>query len=688
MLSRLGSKRTTRRAAAASSSAARDSAVPETQPSTSSSFSPMRTRSGKLLIAPLADTVKTVKSKLTRGRRAAQAPETAPATKISADAEATAAPSIVPEDPAPAARKAPANKRATKTRGRSGKGKTSKAKSTPKTAATSTPAEEETEVAAPAAGPSSEPITAPAFAPSPSAASVPEPEPRRRPVVRESHRLTRQGAFYFDKNGRALPQGTYPWDFEEVPAAEPSLLELVAREVSLEEVTKPRLVVPGASIYPGQGYNPKYTFVYEPLEVRIPGLYYPAPAPASASASAMHAPPAQPAGNPAPIVFPSVPAGSETAPVPEPAPTRGMPLTRQYAAFFDENGQPLPTGREGSGELDPIGEMVANILKAQHPGGPYPSTWRGSLFEPEPESAAAPAPTAVPAPAPAAAPAPSAPSAAPTTLPSTPDSSERAACPIRRIPLTRQGAVYFDKDGFELPPGVTTTAAAQFPSPKTPRALFDRSQMRGPRLIDGVVDPSLIVEGSWSEFAAFSRPQAGARTGALGSLFARRSQSQLAAFERTAETGLTEDETQPAEASEPEPAPQPTPAPVPAPAAEAVPMEESASTAGKGKKRAREPEEDEAADEPLSQRLRIHEVSVRTYTTQCSLLRAKVSIIPIPAPDPTRGRECELLVIPADEEPEEPSEAGSPKRSREEFEEGGSASEDAEEPRAKKARVD
>ncbi|KAI9058966.1 hypothetical protein FKP32DRAFT_1680292, partial [Trametes sanguinea] len=174
------------------------------------------------------------------------------------------------------------------------------------------------------------------------------------------------------------------------PDAEPSLLELVAREVSLEDLMQPPRAVPGASIYPG----PKNAFVFQPLEVRFPVVD-------RASASSALAQPARPAGNPGPIVFPSVQGREEAAQ--EPAPISGTRITRQYAAFFDEDGHPLPTGREGSGEPDPIGEIVANILKAAHPGGPYPSTWRGSLFEPEvePESAAASTPAAVSAPAPA-----------------------------------------------------------------------------------------------------------------------------------------------------------------------------------------------------------------------------------------------------------------------------------------------
>ncbi|CDO73870.1 hypothetical protein BN946_scf185016.g27 [Trametes cinnabarina] len=207
--------------------------------------------------------------------------------------------------------------------------------------------------------------------------------------------------------------------------------------------------------------------------------------------------------------------------------------------------------------------------------------------------------------------------------------------------------------------------------------------MRGPKLVSGPSDPSAFGKGS----ATQSQPKP---SRALGSLFARRGNSQLAAYDRTAEDGFTEEEAQATPVPE---APAQEQEVSPAPALEDGPLLPPASSDAKGKKRALEPEDDleeqgESSEEPPRQRIRIHPVSVRSYTTQCSLLRAKVSMIPMPAPDPRRGRECELMVFPADEEDEEFVDATPTKRSREEFEEGRSSTDDAEERDAKKARLE
>ncbi|CDO73871.1 hypothetical protein BN946_scf185016.g28 [Trametes cinnabarina] len=349
----------------AASSAATTSTNPAPQPSTSS-FSPMRTRSGKRLIAPIAESVKAVKSKLTGNRRGTKAPETSAAAQTPTDAkETTTSSSGVPQaKPSPAPAKASTHKRSTTARGRSAKGKATKAKSAPKATTPSVPSQAVGEVPAPVAQaePSSGPITAPSTN-STEAASYAATEatsaPRPRRFIPENRRLKREGAFYFDKDGRPLPQGTYPWDVE-VKAAEPSLLEIVAREVSLEDLMRPRKLVPGSSIYPGTGYETKRTFVYEPLDVRLPPVEEPI---ASITGPAQ---PEQPAAKWEPIVFPSVPA--RNSPSPEPTPASRRRLTRQYAVFLDRDDETLLEDKDANGELEQIGDIVANILKADTSG--------------------------------------------------------------------------------------------------------------------------------------------------------------------------------------------------------------------------------------------------------------------------------------------------------------------------------
>ena len=65
--------------AAESSAAANASTAQASQPSTSGSTSPMRTRSGKRLVAPIAEGMKAVKAKLGAGRRGKKTPAEEPA---------------------------------------------------------------------------------------------------------------------------------------------------------------------------------------------------------------------------------------------------------------------------------------------------------------------------------------------------------------------------------------------------------------------------------------------------------------------------------------------------------------------------------------------------------------------------------------------------------------------------------
>ncbi|KAI0739408.1 hypothetical protein C8Q80DRAFT_180492 [Daedaleopsis nitida] len=95
---------------------------------------------------------------------------------------------------------------------------------------------------------------------------------------------------------------------------------------------------------------------------------------------------AEPDLNHNPIVFPSAPADSAQ----EEAGRRlassvpgAHPISRQNACIFDSNGRPLPVGRWQGGIPDPIGDKVAELLKAAS-SPPYPANWHGSAFDPEP----------------------------------------------------------------------------------------------------------------------------------------------------------------------------------------------------------------------------------------------------------------------------------------------------------------
>lgn len=504
-------------------------------------------------------------------------------------------------------------------------------------------------------------------APAPSAPSASSPAPLPGRAIPEHHRLKRQGAFYFDKTGRQLPQGAYPGDVPE-SSERSSVLQQLAREVNLDDLMRPRAIAPIGSIYGLERFRPKYTHPYRPLIIPVPKddiIVFPSVPPA-----------VQPTEEWNPIVFPTV---TDPEVLPEPAPRAGTLITRQNAAFFDENGQALPTGREGADELEPIGEIVASILKAGCTG-PYPSTWRGSLFEQEETAPAAPAP----------APSASTPPAANDTAAARPMRSLPAIPPSRR--LTRQGAVYLDKDGFALPPGVTTTAAEQFSrasAPTTPHAPSGRSVAQYPKVVSGGASaaqaadagPSTSAQPAPSARRAGSTARRGPRTPSrsrLGALFARRSLSQLASYART-----TNEEQ--------------VPGPVPGPAPQAI--NASAEVDRKGKKRAREDEDDavEAAeveatlDQAPQKRARTitTTVSVRSYTVECGRLRAKVSVIPIPALDAKRcGGKCDIVLFPAEKE-DVAEKATATKRSREDFEDGSpEPAKDADEPPAKKARVE
>ncbi|KAI0327457.1 hypothetical protein GY45DRAFT_1129203 [Cubamyces sp. BRFM 1775] len=762
MLSRLAAKKNARVNAAESSTPANTSNAQASQPSTSGSTSPMRTRSGKRLVTPIAEGVKAVKAKLGAGRRgnkaAVEAPVVAgPSTSVPATATTSEA-APPPAAPAPKAK----SKRSTTARGRSTKGKASKAKSASKskvpvppvevaepaaepsatviipaptngaaTATTSTGANAESSSMPPAAphpdAPSSSSATASrryvvpenrritrqyafffdkdgwplpqgtypdevpesssapaASAPSgsnsasvPSAPSASNSAPRPGHAIPEHLHIKRQGAFYFDKNGRQLPQGAYPCDVPE-PSERSSVLQELAREINLDDLMRPRAIAPIGSIYGLERFQPKYTHPYRPLNIPVPKdepIVFPSVPPA-----------VQPTEEWNPIVFPTV---TEPEVPREPEPRAGTLITRQNAAFFDESGQVLPTGREGADELEPIGEIVANILKAGRTG-PYPSTWRGSLFEQE-----------------EAAPVTSASASAPTSA-ATAASDTEATRPVRSLPaippsrrLTRQGAVYLDKDGFALPRGVTTTAAAQFPRTSAPSAATapsGRSAAQYPKVVSGGASTVQAAEAGPStaaQPAPSAQPPAAAAPTApapssrprLGALVARRSRSQLASYDRNADRGVRA-------AAPPAPASQASPA-----ALAPETANPSAETDRKGKKRARD-EDDDAEDaaeveaalgQAPQKRARTitTTVSVRSYTMECGRLRAKVSVIPIPALDSKRcGGKCDIVLFPSEKE-DVAAAATTTKRSREDYEHGSpEPAKDADEPPAKKARVE
>ncbi|KAI0350275.1 hypothetical protein OH77DRAFT_1085051 [Trametes cingulata] len=682
MFSRMGSKKTTRRDAASTSAApapAPAAPTPAPEASTSTALPPMRTRSGKVL-TPLAEGVRTLKSKLTGGRRgkAAAAPST------SAQAEATSS-NVVDTASASTPHKAASKKRPTK--GRTTKGKAPKTKpakdaalppADDSSASTSAPvavvpvlAVATAPVPAPleaiTAGPSNGAPIAPAVPLNAPSAPAANPQQRPRPEVPENRRLKRQGACYIDKDGWPLPEGEYLEKDGTAPTS--ALLKEVASKVDLDDLRlRPRAFMAGLSIYGLAQFQPNTITVYDPLNVTLPpqmpgAVVDPAPAPA----------PVVPAAPWEPIIFPAIPPAPEVAPE-DVGPRIGTRLTRQYAAFFDEEGFPLPTGREGGEEPEPIGEIVANILKAGRGDGPYPSTWRGSLFEPEEQPAAE---GNVQAPRPIR-PLPVVPPGRRLTWhnavtldaggavvyndgPTAPISPR----PQPKYPITRQNAVYLDKDGFALPPGETTTAEKQFPSGgPAPAAAPSGSSAQGPKLLTGAAGPS----------APRKAP------GGLTSLFARRSGSNLAAFNPKAVKALVTEEKPAAAAGEVEEDLAQGPEPEPEEREEEV--VDAPETDGKGKKRAREADEEDVDEEDAPRVQRIRTVNVRSYTKESSLLRVKVSVIPLPTSGFQPGDE--LLVYPPGKGPL--AEKAS-KRSREDFEaEEGSASESEEEPATKKAR--
>ncbi|KAI0370660.1 hypothetical protein BV20DRAFT_235085 [Pilatotrama ljubarskyi] len=644
----------------------------------------MRTRSGKVL-TPLAEGVKTIKSKLTGARRAGKS-----AAQPSAPARAEARLSNVADAAsASTSHKAAPKKRPAK--GRTAKGKAPKAKpakAAPPPAVDDSSASASAPVPVPAPAPVIAPAPAPAPLPAPGPveaitagpaapiADVPpaapaNPEQQPRPEVPENRRLKRQGAHYFDKDGWPLPEGEYLDKDGKVPIS--ALLKEVTRKVDIQELyMRPRTFRIGASIYGTARFQPKHSLPYDPLEVTLPPQM---PGPIVF--------PSVPAPAWEPIVFPAIPPAPVAAPE-EARPRIGTRLTRQYAAFFNEEGYPLPTGRKGGEELEPIGERVANILKASLGDGPYPSTWRGSLLEPEEELAAeddAQAPRPI------------------RGLPQVPPgrrlarhdagnlgtggalvhddgpTAPLAPRPAPKYPIGRHNAVYLDKDGFALPPGEITTAEAQFPTaaPPSPTAATAGSSSPSPPPDTGAAGPS-------------AAPSA---RGGLTSLFARRSRSNLAAFDSKAVKALVTEEKPPPAVAEEE--------------AEDVAQEQDAEqekeveeekeveavvdvpgTEDKGKKRAREEDEEDVAADDAPRVQRIRTVDVRSYTKECSLLRVKVSVIPLPASGFQPGDE--FLVYPPGKGPlvEKAN-----KRSREDFEaEDDSVLDGEDEPAPKKARTE
>ncbi|KAI0821741.1 hypothetical protein BC628DRAFT_794954 [Trametes gibbosa] len=671
MFSMKSSKKNTRATAAAGASAAGPSTNQTPQPPAPSAPSPMRTRSGKIL-TPIAEGVKTVRAKLAAGRRGKKAPAEAPAgAEASTTAQAVAATSTVANTkPAPASRKAAPKRRAATARGQTKKGKGFAPAPPP---ATPPPVPSP----APVAGPSTAitTIAAPAPVVLPSLVPASDDDAPVLPEVPEHRRLKRQGAYYFDNEGRALPEGEYPDENGNAPIS--ALLKEVQNDKCLEDAMSARSLRPGGSIYGLPEFASKLSFVYQPFQFRLPDLE--------------------------PVVFPSIPAqplpaafpSASAEPLPDAsdsrqatpqleeelveAPSIGTRLSRQYAAIFDQDGFPLPRGTEGAGELAPIGEAVANILKAGR-APPYPPTWRGSLFEPEnalPSLPVSPEAVALPAASESA--------ALPLDEPVVATSDPQSPRPTRSLPrlrrhhavlinldgddaptrppaptLTRQNAVYLDKDGFALPTGVSTTREAQFPEEfASAKASASASGSPGQA-------PAVIM-------AAEKMSEKGPVLRGLRSLFARRSKSQLAVYNGASSAGLTEETSATAGAGE-EPSQVQEEEPTVAPLADV-----------KGKKRAREPEDinGDAEDVPRVQRTRT--VSVRSFTTRCSLLKATVTVLPIPA-----GIRCRDKMV-LFQEGKTPTIAFTAmgtahKRSREEFEDGASAY-NADEPAAKKARV-
>ncbi|KAH9847106.1 hypothetical protein C2E23DRAFT_863599 [Lenzites betulinus] len=700
MFSALTSKKTTRANSAVGSSAAGPSTSQPLQPPAPSTRSPMRTRSGKIL-APIAEGVKTVRAKLAGGRRSKKAPAEAPeGAEASTSAQAVATSSDVANTkPAPAPRKAAPKRRATTARGRTTKGK---AAAKPAPIPATPPASPPAPPAAPISGPSTATAIVPAAALAPVAATTPTAvaatpaaalapaapvagaNARVRPEVPEHRRLKRQGAYYFDKGGRILPEGEYLDKDGNAPMS--ALLKEVEKDKCLEEAMSVRTVRPGGSIYGLTEYASKLSFVYQPLNIRLPDMgpiVFPSipngPQPVvlpSVSASPMPAafPSALDQSRLGAPASPQAPREEEIGVAPRSIGTR---ISRQYAVFFNLDGGDLPSD-EGSDELVPIGEIVAKLLQEAR------SAPSSSIEAASPSLAAAPAVTASSS---------SSSSSSSAAAPLVADSSAEASRPYRKVPLrrhhaeliflddelpvrppspsparplppnairiTRQNAVYLDKDGFALPEGVTTTREAQFPEEFGPSASASGSARKSP-----------VFTFTREEVTpAVPAPEK------LRGLFARRSKSKLAGFNNAETSGVTAEK--PAVSVSPEAVEEPAQA-----QEEETVVAPSADL--KGKKRAREPEDVDGAAEDAPRVQRPRTVKVCSFTAKCSLLKATVTVFPVPA-----GIQCRdtMVLFPEGKSFAATMKAHANKRSREEFENGAPAHDAAEEPAAKKVRV-
>lgn len=378
--------------------AAGPSTHPTPAPSTSSAPSAMRTRSGKLL-APLVEGARAVRSKLTGGRRGAKAPAEVPAppeASTSAQADATCvlrdhsfymcsthddicrSSNVASANRAPAPRKAAPKKRPATPRARAAKRKTAAANSAPAPlpeADTTPVASALVAIAAPAPAPVAVPPRV--ATPTPGPSSPPHSDASAQPAVPAHRRLQRQGACYLDKHGWALPEGV-SIDKDGNPALS-ALLEVIEKKISLETFLGEDKIPVQDNLY---GYND------ERLQGPILSRFYFSPtdrAPIIIGPFYEHELWWQVLGEWNPEVLPTVRRMlRQDADAPE-DPTIGTRITRQYADFFGEDGLPLPFEDDGTGEPVPIGEMVANLLKAERTG-PLPSTWHGPFFEQEGEA--------------------------------------------------------------------------------------------------------------------------------------------------------------------------------------------------------------------------------------------------------------------------------------------------------------
>ncbi|KAI0643274.1 hypothetical protein C8Q79DRAFT_169077 [Trametes meyenii] len=813
MLSRLGSKKSTRSTATPSTAAANPThTTPPAQAEASTSTVPIRTRSGRLL-TPIAESVKSVKNRLAGSRRGSRVPTDASSNAGTSSAAptvqvATTSSNAVVNDPAPSTMKTASKKKSSRRTLNKNKGK---GKATAQTVS-STPVAGPSSAQAPVPHANPPPGTPMADVPSVSAATAADSETNVDDTllltIPESRSLKRQGAVFLDKDYRPLPEGLYPEE-EEVGTLS-SILDEVAREVSLDKLMVPREAKLATSIYGLTGFAPSYKAPFETFNVRP----VPAIRPIVFPSVQEHLPPASTSAQPStpggPIVFPAVPEPLVVEDEDEPGRPGWRRLTRQHAAIFGEDGHPIPLGRDGAGELEPIGEVVARILKEGR-SGPYPSTWRGSLFESDDAPLAAGTPRRASV---TGSNLPATPSSGPATprlirsMPALPPSRRLisrqgavyldqngralppgvtmtaeqqfpalatphraiespvgrplpalslsglnrptaalpAVPPSRRI-ISRQGAVYLDKDGFALPAGVTTTAAEQFPDPDDDAAsVVSNAASHGsvasgagrPRRVvppgmapppvppsrrvtisrqgavyldkDGFALPPGVTATAAEQFPADitnddassvvsdaathgSVATTAATNGARAfSLFARRSTAQLAAFRASAAARAANKAPAPAapEVEEPQPAPEK--------GSESEEEEDAAAAmprVDKGKKRAREDEgEDTAAREHRDARVppvqRIRTVSVRSYTQTCSRLRVTVTMIPLPAADIQRAAcagKAKVVLFPSGKGP---LTRIASKRPHEEVEaDDASQRDDGEgEPATKKARVE